>query len=376
MKRRRYHPEFQAQLRPVVEDAGEEAVVLGRHAARIRDETAGPFALLAERGHPLVRALLRHHGRGSRGLAVVCGALPLLTWAALLLVAAHAEEWWPAGPANPQSPLLAIVTAAAGGFAAIWPGVCFLGAAWRAAGTVIDERARNSALQLVLTPMPMRPIAASKILPAVWPFLLGALAAAPLLVWVGDSPAVMAVMEHEGGVFLLPSAVWPLRLFTLAAYEQWQLSLTPPGLIAGLFMALSDAALVWAAAHWGAAFAVRWNGRLIGVAFSLAWRTVLLAAVALGCWLASMPLVGIAMFFMEKTLQGEATLTVMLLRAALALLQAATMGFLLWFWPLRGATRRALREFSYFDRLADDEARPGRQRTITGRRWWEVNWRQ
>jgi hypothetical protein len=258
-------------------------------------------------------------------------------------------------------------------FLCLWPLALFLVAGLRAAASVLAEREQHTAIQLVLTPIPMREIAASKTLPHLWPFLWGVVAALPLYILAGSSEALY--MGGRDAPFS-PLALWPLRVLAAANVEGWRLELTPAGLGVGLVMCLGDLAAVWAAAHWGAAFAVRHRG-LAGTVLSLALRLLVATGACLGYWLAAMipawlaAMIPAAMFMsLDTDLYGE-------LLALLAFMgQAAVLGFLWWLWPVRGSVRAALAEFSGFDGLVDEEYRPPRRMNLTGWRWWETNWRR
>lgn len=340
------------------------AKAIDRHLARIRDESAGAFALLAERDHPLVRILSAHTYRGFRRWTVLCVAVPILAAVAVALVGYLPNAWDPEGQgylSGPQGDLLRWTISGVTILLVGWPAVCIIGAGLSTATAVAGECAGDRAIQLVLTPLPKRPIAASKILPFAWPFLWGIVAMLPLYCLVGGSRLYFLKEPHD--CFMLPSATWPVRAFSLFFLEETRLRPGAVGVVIGLVMATTDAGLVWAAAHWGAGLAVRWKGSLPAVILALGLR--LAGAAGAGCGFWFLTLMGI--FWLQ--LPGP-------FRFIPVALHASALLALWYVWPVRGAVRRALAEFAFFDRLADDEPMPSRQRRFAGRRWWEVNWRQ
>ena len=346
-----------------------------RHAAIIRDAAAGVRSLLAESGRPLVRAQMRHTRKARQKIMLAAVAVPLLILG-FFLAAAYSERVedyaalsWPpfAGPFS----LAGLV----GMFLCLWPLALFLVAGLRAASSVLAEREQHTAIQLVLTPIAMREVAAAKILPHLRPFLWGVFAALPLYLAAGSSEALY--MERHDSPFS-PLALWPLRVLAAANLEGWRLDFTPAGLGVGLVMCLGDLAMVWAAAHWGAAFAVR-HRSIAGTALSLAWRLLVAAAACLGYWL--LALIPWAIFASLVTDSCRDTLGFIpvlkgMLEFIAVLGQLAVLGLLWWLWPVRGSVRAALREFSGFDGLVDEEYRPPRRLSLTAWRWWEVNWRR
>jgi len=319
--------------------------VARRARARSEDRAAGWPDLLRERGHPLVRAALRS-GRGRRQvLTAALVAVPLWAFAAALATAVQPETGELAGWAI-------------GIFACLWPTVCFLGAGLAAGAAVIDERERGTALQLVLTPVGKRPIAAAKVLPAVRIFLPAAAAGLPACLLAGSSAPFLF-----DGVVPTPLVLWPLRLLApLAGFEAPRLGAMGP--LAGLAMSAGDVIAVWAAAHWGAAYGVR-LGSLPLVAAALLWRLCLTAIYLAGVLLAIVA-GGIAAALLLGCVISLNRVAGMAVLAALALAG-------LWFlarccrrYFVDEPVRTVLAEFTHFDTLALDDYQP------SPLRGWEI----
>lgn len=243
----------------------------------------------------------------------------------------------------------------AGAVVLLWPLVVILGAATSSAGAVLDERSRDTALQIVLTPVSARAIAAAKVLPYLPAWLVGLAAALPLYLWAGD----YMILHGTGGLPLTP---WPLRLSSAPDVPHWQLRLTGPGAGVGLTMWLTDAALVWAAANWGATCAVqagRWSNTLVRLAGQAALATVFLslfvvASTIIGFVAAAVAALGLAV--LPRSVDDDPLIT---LCAGIGL----GTGYLVFFVLLRlrflvEPSEKAVRAFSWFDRLAMDEELP------------------
>ncbi len=326
---------------PVLPPPRPEEVWHQRAERAVRDARVGPVSLLEEKSHALVRTEMRRTRKRRRLAAAVCVAVPLLVFLGSLFLDIRIRTspfynevtiWHNAAPA---------LSTALGAFVCLWPLVMFTGAALTTAMSVISERTRYTAFQLVLTPLPGSTIAAAKVLPRVGPFILGIVAAAPLYCWAGGWEPLTA-----GGHGLTPLAFWPLRLAALGwAGEPVRPSLG--GGICGMFMVAADAGMVWAAAHWGACYAV-WLGNLPGVILYLLWRLLYLAVVFPVWYLPSLLCI--------LPTSGPGTVEL----AALFMLPAAAyLLLLLWLFPMRKAVRLTLVEFASFDRLAEDDFRPG-----------------
>jgi len=290
-----------------------------------------PLLLLDEWRRPLVRAMRIGTRRWRLRSLAGCAAVPLLAALALPLLADRL-------PGRAAEEL-------AGAFACFWPAVCFAGAAAASAASAAAERREGTAVQLVLSPIPKREIAAAKVLPYVWPYLAGALAALPLLALLGTSRGLLAEGEGIG-----PQAAWPMRMFVMVDGD-WRFRLTAGGILNALAMALGDAAAVWAAAHWGAALAVR-LGSLGLAAVWLIPRVLALAAWAAlawaGAWLCAAVIGAIFGSAGGDADAAPAALVVAWL-VGLPLYALGWWAFLA-IWPVQGA----LRAFEQFDRLADD----------------------
>jgi hypothetical protein len=294
--------------------------------------------LLDERGGPLVRAMLTSTRRARRRGGAVAAGVPLLVWIALL-VDVETLTLLPSG----------VPEAVAGWFACLWPLLLFLGAAAAAAAATVSERESGGAVQLVLTPVSKREIAASKVLPAALIFLPGALAALPLCVWLGGSRSLLLFDR-----FPAVQAAWPIRGFIPMFDSSWELELTPVSFVNGLVMCAGDLCAVWAGAHWGAGLGVR-LGRLPLALLFLVPRALLLVPLTALIWVASWgPGSALGSAVVEDGTR---------LAPALSLLLASLIGlpifglcwwFVLYLLPVSGC----LENFERFDRLADDDFRP------------------
>jgi hypothetical protein len=151
-----------------------------------------------------------------------------------------------------------------------------------------------------------------------------------------------------------PWALWPFRLAAPVWWREWAIEPTPAGIGLGALMFLTDAAAIWAAAHWGAAYGVRAGGIALAVAY-LAGRTlwtVLVSALALGAISAAAVLVFLVLNPRDL---GHAGSPAALGVEAFYLL---AYGLLWWKHFLPRAGRLVLEEFANFDRLADEDFRP------------------
>jgi hypothetical protein len=287
-----------------------------------RPDVGGPLELLASANHPLVRATMTSTRAWRRRLTSFNAGAALLVGAVAVTV-------------ESVDPSVAAVVV--GLFISAWPLVMLLGGALRAASRVVAERTEGTALQLVLTPLEKRPIAAAMVLPHAGPFLWGILATLPLYVWAGGGQTRFGFMPP-------PWIFWPFRF---GAIPYLQLEFTTVGVICGAVMCLTDLALVWAAVHWGAAYAVR-LASLAPLAFYLVWRLVFTALV-------------FAFFYGGfSVLVGGASLAFTTVDAPLLyLLVSLVCAFVAWavWWKflLPRTVRLTLEEFGHFDRLADEE---------------------
>jgi hypothetical protein len=289
-------------------------------------DEGGPLELVTLAGHPAVRAMSLSAARWRRRATVACAGTGLLISTGCLVGALVESR----GGVPVWSGL------AAGIFIAAWPLVMLTGAALRRAARVVDERRSGTVLQLVLTPLEKRPIAAAMILPHAAPFLWGIAAALPVYLSVGGS------LNTWG---LLPP-LWVFWPFRIAAVPLVSLKLSATGLLGGTVMFVTDIALVWAALHWGAAYAVR-LAALPAVGVYLAGRLAITTFwLALFC--AGVTIIGGFAGMIFRFLLHDAALAVVVM----------TFGFLaLWLWwgyLLPRAVRLTLSEFAHFDRLADE----------------------
>jgi hypothetical protein len=319
--------------------------VASRTRARSEDAAAGWLELVHQREHPLVQAALRSGRPRRHALTTALVAAALGISAAVFSLAFRPE----------LGPLPGWV---AGLFVCLWPTVCFLGAGLTAGAAVIDERERGTAMQLVLTPLGKRPIAASKVLPALLLFLPAAAAALPAYL-----PAASArpFLEHE--VLPTPMVLWPLRLLApVAGFEAPEAHFM--AIPTGLAMWAVDLAAVWAAAHWGAAYGVR-LGSLPLVAAALLWRTVLTALYLVGVMLVialvvSVLFAALGCLFSVANLVGWLFLGALVLAGMWYLFRCCRRYF------VSAPVRAVLYEFTHFDDLAMDDYRP---RPLRG---WEI----
>jgi hypothetical protein len=315
---------------------------------RSRLQTINPLALWAERSHPLVRAELKRGRRRRWTLTGLAVGTPLVfagALAALMALPELGEAW---GLAD---------AAAVGWFVAFWPLALALLAGAGAADAVISERTEETAMQLVLTPLPRRILAAAKILPHLRAPLVGMLAALPFYLLIGATDGF-----YLQGVFPWLTALSPVRAWQAAWMDisRWNLELTPGGCAMGLFMWATDLGLVWAAAHAGAEEGVRRLG-LIRAVLGLVGSAVALATL---CWLA----VGLI-----TAVLGTAALLVFLLVKVFSGPLAEQLWEVLWipmmllgipaflavWWRLvvQLPVLNALEAFAWFDVVFDDEFR-------------------
>ena len=314
--------------------------------AHARARRISPFLLLDYRAHPLVRAhMISTRKRRWVGNAA-CAAVPLAAFAALAFLESAYFDKFPAAWL-------------AGVFLCSWPLAMFVGGAIASASSTIAERDRGSAIQLVLTSIGRRPIAAAKVLPCAPPFLIGAAAALPFYLWAGGSPALFA-----GGAFPTPLVAWPWRLLALLVPD-WQLEVTGPGLLTGFAMWVSDLAVVWAGLHWGAGYAVR-LGRLVLVGLYLIQGMAILAAYTALAWgLAFVVGLVFSVPLLMATAGGEFV-------AVWAVLWGGAAFMAGWWIYLRfGPVAAALAGFEHFDRLADEEFKPRMREQLSFKAWRE-----
>lgn len=337
-----------------------------RHEAFLRDLRAGPFALLAERNHPLVRAEMRRTRRSRWAATAVCVAVPLAVFVVLLLAQELLHRSNSHSVVKSAGWILMLDTgvAFAHWFACFWPLVMFLGAALRAAGAVLAERSDETAVQIVLTSMPKRAIAAAKILPYASPFLCGALAALPLYILEVDS---LHLHGPVADAFSYGFIIWPLRMFAAPAVDRsWPPELGAHHLVSAGLMCFADLGAIWAAVHWGAALAVRKRS------LRHAGRPLILNVVRM-C-LATCPVCTV--WALTMILDPAFGTGAVLAPTVLGLLAFALLLSLSWWLlVLRHATRSVMESFAWFDYLAMEEGdRPpgARDEEVLGDTWDET----
>jgi hypothetical protein len=300
--------------------------------------------LWRERGQPAVRAeLARAWGRWDWLRFLPVAVLPLAAAGGLLYLSG--------GPIDRRE-LSDLLLLAAG----LWPVVTCTGAALSSAMAVRAEIGGETAEQLILTPMSKRALAASKVLPRAYAWMAGTLLALPLYLLAGCCPALVS-----------PLLLWPYRLLAplvsdVGFESRWF------ALLVGPAMCLADLCVVWAAAHWGAACAVRRSG-LGPVIGRMLVGAVYFAVITAGCAVPSMFILLPALALINNLgrLSGGALLLAfggMLISVGGAV---AAFGALYYFGLLMRAVREALFAFAYFDRLAGPDFDP--PRTRASRRW-------
>jgi len=306
-----------------------------RLRARAEDAGAGVLDMLYELRHPLVRAAMKT-SRRRRAIAGACFAgVPALVFLAAVVLAVDSATAPAAGW------LVGI-------YACFWPLVAFIGVSLDAGAAVVSEREGHTAAQLVLTPVPKRPIAASKILPAVFPYLVGMLGALPVLILAGSTHPFFFRQSLP-----TPLVLWPLRL-AAPFFGCGQITPSVPGFLTGLLMWFTDGITVWAAAHWGAAYGVR-LGRTPLVALAMAWR-LLATLVYLALALAVTCATGLIVFLTAGSILGLFSPVL-----AVIVVSAGALWVFIALWRryyLGGPVRVVLTEFTYFDSLARDDFEP------------------
>ncbi|MHC4914806.1 MAG: hypothetical protein ACYTGB_04885 [Planctomycetota bacterium] len=327
--------------RPAPGGAGGPADGGWRSLARWLFKRAGsPFELLAERRHPVVRAEMRRTARRRLSALAFCVGLPLLLFVVGALL----------GASRMTADALGIVVC-------FWPLVMYVGAALACAGAVMEEIEQETALQLVLTPVPARPLAAAKVLPRVQPYLWGIVAALPLYCLMGSSRPLLIDNSVPN-----PLMVWPLR--TVAPFVGgWSAAAGVLGvLVVGPTMCALDLVMIWAGAQWGAVFAIRGRG-LLRTAASLAWHLLIQSAVVGLCLLGGV-VVGMLPVSCAAAITSRDKLSVGLGVALGTVLGLGLFGFLLWRVMLCRATEEVLTAFQAFDRLANEEFSLGLPRWV------------
>ncbi|MHC4916360.1 MAG: hypothetical protein ACYTGB_12800 [Planctomycetota bacterium] len=299
-------------------------------------EGVGPFEMLLERDHPLVRAEMRRTRRKRKRAIAACVVFPLVLFTGLII-----HRWLMMGQLYGVRAVLSV-------FVCAWPLAMVLGASMSVASSILAEMEDDTALQWVLTPIPARPLAAAKILSKAQPFLLGMAAGFPLYVWAGTCRALLVA-----GVVPSPLILWPLRIITMSGVwgeHPFGSSVHPAGLVLGTGMWLGDFLLVWVVTHWCAAEAIC-RRSLFGVALMLLARLAIACfLVAYGSLIAAVPLVLIGMAFSSSSSAHQAG------PALLAAVIPIILIFLgiCWWMPLRAAVNMAISAFMDFDDLALD----------------------
>jgi hypothetical protein len=330
-----------------------------------------PFELLAERKHAVVRAETRRTRKPRVRQTVFCVGLPLLC--SLVASALFLSLMGPGGT-GPDSVFLTELGRLVGAFCGAWPLVMYLGAALASSGAVMEEIRQETALQLVLTPVPARPLAAAKILPRVRPYLWGILAALPLYAWAGAAEPLAIGGESEV-VGPSPLLVWPLRMFVIF-FEDWRLQNPVMGLLfSGPLMCAMDMTLVWTAALWGAVFAIRERGLLrmaARLAAHLVLTSVLVGLCMLGGMIAGILPVSCAAVMGSYDHSSDIPLVIGVVIGSI--LGLALFGFLWWKLVLCRPADEVLTSFQAFDRLANEEFNVGLPRWVESGRGGPGRW--
>ncbi len=306
-----------------------------RLRARSEDQSAGVLDMLCEIRHPLVRAALK----ASRRRRNIAGASYAGFSALVFLVAVVLTVDPTTAPAAGW--LVGI-------YVCLWPLVAFIGASLDAGAAVVSEREQHTAAQLVLTPINKRPIAASKILPAVFPYLIGMLGALPVFILAGSTHPFL--YEYQ---WPTPLVLWPARMFApLLGCEEITPSMA--GFFIGLLMWFTDAISIWAGAHWGAAYGVR-LGRTPLVALAMTWR-LLATLLYLAFTVVATYITGLIVLFSVGFILGLFSKVL-----AIVVVSAGSLYVFISLWRryfLSGPTRIVLTEFTHFDTLAQDDFEP------------------
>jgi hypothetical protein len=326
-------------------------------ARRSRDISRGnrfsPFLLLSYRQHPLVVAHLTSTRKRALAATIACLAVPLLALVAVLVSMALPG----------RVPAMAYL---AGVFLCVWTLFMFLGAAMASASSTVAERDSGTAIQLVLSRIGRRPIAAAKVLPFAPVFTAGVLAALPLYLLIGGSGCLMI-----GGNVPAFWMFWPWRLLALGASD-WQLQLSPLGVLLGLVACLSDACAVWAAAHWGAGLAVRMGSMILSavnlVTCVLKYALFVIAAWGLCVMIGGAVTVGLNMLVHLSV--GE-DMPTGVARIWGSLWGAAGYCAGCWIFLRASPVRYVLTGFEHFDRLADEEFKPRLRDKLSFKAWRE-----
>ncbi len=308
----------------------------------------GPFELISERHHPIVRIESRRVAGRNRILRILMVLPPIvfsITVLALLLFLG--EQFGDLFSGNMSSWFRGAFVV----YLALWPLICFVGAAISTSGAVLEEISSNTAMQMVLTPLPARPLAAAKILPRVKPFLLGIFCSLPIYIFCS--------------IFVLTVALpWPLRMFLLFGDFRGDGSPWFYGIVLGLGMGLMDLLIVWCGALWGAASAIAYRS-LLKVIVYMGWRLALLGFQVTFCTLPALIPTGLVYF---ATQGGGGTIFGSLLGILGLSLYFAILVALMWIVILENQAQRVLLAFQGFDRLANVEF-PGMDvRSFSGNR--------
>jgi hypothetical protein len=299
------------------------------------EKDGGPFELISERHHPIVRIESRRIASRNRILRIFMVLVPVLfsiVVLALLLSERQAfRDLFSGYMARWYGPAFFI-------YLALWPLICFVGAAISTSGAVLEEISSNTAMQLVLTPLPARPLAAAKILPRVKPFLLGILCSLPIYIFCS--------------IFVLTVALpWPLRMVLLFGDFRGGGSPWFYGIVMGLGMGLMDLLIVWCGALWGAASAIA-HRSLLKVIVYMGWRLLLLGLQVTFCALPALIPTGLVYFSIQG---GGGTILGSLLGILGLALSFAILLALMWIVVLENQAQRVLLAFQGFDRLANVE---------------------
>jgi hypothetical protein len=318
-------------------------------------ERAGsPFELFSEIRHPVVRAEGRRTARKRLQGIGVCVGLPVVFFLFVSLASPFSRS------------LLGLdIGYLAGSFCALWPLVMYAGAALATAGAVMEEIEQNTAIQLVLTPIPARPLAAAKILPRVWPYLWGILATLPLYVWAGGT-GMLALGRGSDLRMPSPLVIWPLRMIvTGLPGEDWSFQNPLLAVFNGSLMCLFDFTLVWSAALWGTVFAVGERG-LLRTSLRLVLHMVVTGVVIGLCLLGGVVVAMLPISCASVMSSSGEPLPLIIGGAVGVLLGLALFGFLWWKVVLCRPADETLTVFQAFDRLANEEFNVGLPRWVEG----------
>ncbi len=325
-------------------------------------ERAGsPFELLSEIRHPVVRAEGRRTAAKRRRSTAFCTIVPL---ALAPVIFAYWLTTWELQGSSGRGIYMLEAGWFAGLFCAFWPLVMYASAAFNTAGAVMEEIEQETAIQLVLTPVPARPLAAAKILPRMWPYFWGIVAALPLYMMAGWTESYALDIGSELRV-PSPLLVWPLRFFALVLPGAEMRNPLLGTCLTGPLMCVLDLTLVWTAALWGTVFAVGERG-LLRTSLRLVVHLAITSVVIGLCLLGGLVVGAVPMSCAAAAVTPGDRLPLVLGAVVGTTLGLALFGFLWWKLVLCRPADETLTVFQAFDRLANEEFSVGLPKWVEG----------